>query len=303
MNTTQVRCFLRVAETHSFTKAASALYLTQQSVSRQIALLEEDIGTQLLDRTTPYITLTSSGQLYYNLLSTASRQLAQLKEEMAGSVQRLNRRLQVGISHWLNPFGELGEAIHAFRLTHPDTAVELMQLDNEMLSDWFSSGRLDAAFFSEGQFPHTRQLHATPVAAGEMCLFAPADVVEGGNPEGLSLCWGLPMLMVPAWEWSYLERKLVGDQEQLEFGLHPPKVLCPPNLHSLEAALRFGRCVTVGDRRFGVFQRIPGLAAVPLPLGEHLMLAWPAGREHPLLEEFRREVEGFLGDNEENMER
>lgn len=294
MNTTQIQCFLRVADSHSFTKAASALYLTQQSVSRQIALLEEELDVQLLDRTTPYITLTQAGQVYYNAFSTAGRELTLLKEDLSDYIHRQNHCFRVGISLWLNPFGELGDAIAQFQENHPATSLELTELDNEDLSEYLQSGKLDAAFFSGGQCPHSRELRNRVIARGELRLFAPRDAMEDSSPEAIDSCWNLPMLMVPAWEYSFLERRLVGDQEQAEFKLHPSKVLSLPNLHSLEAALHFGRCTTVGDYRFGVFNHIPELGSLPLPLEENLLLVWPGSREHPLLEEFSREMEEEL---------
>ncbi len=296
MNSTQVACFLNVAESHSFTRAAEALFLSQQSVSRQIALLEEEVGVKLFDRTTGFITLTPAGQQYYAALSTAERQLAILKEKLAGERRRQLLRFRIGFSEWLNPFGRLQDAIDAFRRTYPDTVVEQVQMDNEELSRQLMEGRLDVAFFSEGQLPHMRDLRGEPVAEGEMRLYAPEDVLADTDPAAVDRCWSLPMLMVPAWEWSYLEQKLVGGQEQAEFALHPNQILTLPNLHSLEAAMRFGRCVTVGEVRFGVFNRIPGLGSLTLPLREHLMLARTTGGEHPLYGAFAELVRSTLAE-------
>ena len=53
LNEASIRCFLTVAETLSFTEAAKLMYMTQQSVSKYIAKLEEDLGFQLFIRSTP----------------------------------------------------------------------------------------------------------------------------------------------------------------------------------------------------------------------------------------------------------
>lgn len=300
MNSAQVQCFLRTAELHSFTKAASSLYLSQQTVSRQIAQMEEELGTSLLDRTTPYITLTPAGQHYYAALSTADRQLTLLKEDLSDRRRQLNHRFRIGISQWLNPYGELRGVLTQFQTDHPNTALELLHLENDVLSAQLADGALDIGFFSEGQCPNRRELRCRRAAKGALRLYAPEDVLTDTSAEAVNRCWGLPMLMVPAWDYSFLERRLIGGQEQEEFGLHPPQLLSPPNLHSLEAALRFGRCTTVGDYRFGVFNQIPGLGSIPLPQEEHLLLVWPAGQVHPLLEDFSRTAEEVLRSSAES---
>ena len=294
MNRTQVQCFLRTAEEHSFTKAAAALYMSQQSVSRQVALMEEELGTALLDRVAPRPALTPAGQIYYAALSTADRQLNLLQEDLADRRQRLTRRFRIGFSQWLNPWGELRQVLTRFQQAHPGTALELLHLENEDLSERLVSGALDAGFFSDGQAPNRRELKSRRIAKGELRLYAPADVLADGSAGAADCCRDLPMLMVPAWEYSFLERRLIGSQEQAEFGLHPAQLLSLPNLQSLEAALRFGRCTTVGDSRFGVFSSIPGLGSLPLPLEEHLLLVYPAGQQHPLLEDFARTAEEVL---------
>ena len=51
INETAVRCFLTLCDTLSFTETAKRMYMTQQSVSKYIAKLEEDLGYRLFIRT------------------------------------------------------------------------------------------------------------------------------------------------------------------------------------------------------------------------------------------------------------
>ncbi|MGB3068851.1 MAG: LysR substrate-binding domain-containing protein [Ottowia sp.] len=61
MDLKQLRAFVTVAETGNVTRAASLLNLVQPAVSRQLRLLEEDLGTELFDRSRHGMQLTSSG--------------------------------------------------------------------------------------------------------------------------------------------------------------------------------------------------------------------------------------------------
>lgn len=61
MNTTQLECFLAVAETLNFSKAASLVNISQPAVSHQISSLEAELGVRLFMRTNKTVQLTKEG--------------------------------------------------------------------------------------------------------------------------------------------------------------------------------------------------------------------------------------------------
>ena len=63
MTSRQIQTFLTVAETLNFTEAAERLYSSQPSISRNISLLEEELGFKLFERGNNYVTLTQSGAI------------------------------------------------------------------------------------------------------------------------------------------------------------------------------------------------------------------------------------------------
>ena len=66
MNTFQLTCFLTVAETLSFAKAAKLLNVTQPAVTHQIRSLEEELNAQLFKRTTRSVKITQEGLIFLN---------------------------------------------------------------------------------------------------------------------------------------------------------------------------------------------------------------------------------------------
>ena len=66
MNTFQLTCFLTVAETLSFAKAAKLLNVTQPAVTHQIHSLEEELNAQLFKRTTRSVAITQEGLIFLN---------------------------------------------------------------------------------------------------------------------------------------------------------------------------------------------------------------------------------------------
>lgn len=66
MNTFQLTCFLTVAETLSFAKAAKLLNVTQPAITHQIHSLEEELNAQLFKRTTRSVEITQEGLIFLN---------------------------------------------------------------------------------------------------------------------------------------------------------------------------------------------------------------------------------------------
>ena len=82
----QLKTFLSVCETGSFTKAAVALYITPSAVLQQIQTLEAELGVVLFHRTRKGVTLTAEGEY----LLQKGKQLDQINREiqLVGSADR-----------------------------------------------------------------------------------------------------------------------------------------------------------------------------------------------------------------------
>lgn len=90
----RVAVFARVVDEGSFTKAALALGLPKSSVSRSVALLESELGTRLLQRSSRKLTVTEAGAAYYaqvagalNAIDTASATAAEQQSVPSGLVR------------------------------------------------------------------------------------------------------------------------------------------------------------------------------------------------------------------------
>jgi len=95
MNIENLKCFIAVASCESFTKASEQLFLTQSTVSRRVARLEDDLGKRLIVRSNSSdFTLTREGKLVLRegrlILSSVSSLIAQLnnlEEDIHGAVR------------------------------------------------------------------------------------------------------------------------------------------------------------------------------------------------------------------------
>jgi DNA-binding transcriptional LysR family regulator len=122
-----LRLFVRVARTGSFSAAARELDLSQPSVSRIIAALEEDVGGALVTRTTRAVTLTDVGNDY---LASVEAILASLEEadHAARGSRELRGSLRVAMPA---SFGvrEIIPVLPGFLSRHPLLNVSLLMSD------------------------------------------------------------------------------------------------------------------------------------------------------------------------------
>ncbi len=139
----QLRYFVAVAETGSFTRAAEREGVTQPTLSEQILRLEskgKGIGRQLFDRLGRKVVLTDAGNV---LLSHAQSILAAMGEaERAVRDSTEGGRLRVGAIPTVAPF-LLPIAVTRFHKAHPEVKIQLKEdLTERLLADLLS-GELD----------------------------------------------------------------------------------------------------------------------------------------------------------------
>ena len=79
MQLNQIDYFLAVARTLSFTQAANELYISQPALSKQIALLEEELGVKLFIRSSKKVILTRAGELLMDDLTDIKERLERAK--------------------------------------------------------------------------------------------------------------------------------------------------------------------------------------------------------------------------------
>jgi DNA-binding transcriptional LysR family regulator len=136
--------FVWVSQLKSFRRAAAKLNTTQPAVSQRIALLEEQLGKQLLVRNTRSVALTDAGRV---VLSYGER-LLQLRAEMIASVSdrsRLRGTLRLGVAEtivhtWLPPF------LEQMNREYPGIVLEIDVDISANLRDGLLAQRIDLAF-------------------------------------------------------------------------------------------------------------------------------------------------------------
>lgn len=115
--------FLRTAQLKSFTRAAESLGLSRATVSRLVTTLENEVGQQLLFRTTRRVELTEAGKAFVCRAEKLSEAAEALFARTTADAP-LTGSLRIASSPGLATF-ILGEAVERFARRHPQLAVEL----------------------------------------------------------------------------------------------------------------------------------------------------------------------------------
>ena len=124
MDLNLVTAFVRVVEQQSFTSAAKALGLPKSSVSRRVTELEEELGVQLLHRTTRKLALTEAGRSYYEQAERALSELQAAAESASGMDTEARGVVRVTAAFDLGVLG-LAEMLAEFLQMYPDIHVEI----------------------------------------------------------------------------------------------------------------------------------------------------------------------------------
>lgn len=114
-----LKCFMAVAETLNFTKAAEGLYLTQQAVSRNVSALENELQIKLLDRDTHFVRLTPSGEFYYQNIRHLFNEYIQMVGEMRFRFKESQTVLKIAIVDSPD-FYRFQGAFHDYQKEQPD---------------------------------------------------------------------------------------------------------------------------------------------------------------------------------------
>ncbi len=126
-----MRTFAAVAAQSSFTSGALQLGISTKLASKYVARLEEQLGAQLLNRTTRKVTLTDTGRAYLERCLPLLDQFDELEDVVQLRQQELAGPIRITAP---TGFGsrELVEALQPFQQAHPKLSVELVLSDRHL---------------------------------------------------------------------------------------------------------------------------------------------------------------------------
>ncbi len=165
-----LRCFLAVADSGSFTVAASRMFLTQSSLTATIQQFEEAIGLKLFDRTTRRVVMTEEGAGFRaeaeKILKEFDAAVGDLKALAQGQQGHIRIAAAASVIYCF-----LAQAIAVFRQSYPQVTISLRDAGSAQVEQMLLNGDLDFAVTSKHK--GYADLDYTPLLEdkyGVMCL-------------------------------------------------------------------------------------------------------------------------------------
>jgi LysR family transcriptional regulator, nitrogen assimilation regulatory protein len=171
MDTHRLKYFQRIAEERSITRAAKLLGIAQPALSRQLQLLEEDLGVALFRRTRRGVELTAAGERLRASTAGPLRQLELAVQYAASPVARLERNMLLGITGTAVDV-LAAPLINSLTIVFPDAVFSVTVGSTDQLVEAMLKGAVDVALINP--VPDERVFYREMVAE---------DLVFVGGPD------------------------------------------------------------------------------------------------------------------------
>ena len=142
MEIDELRAFVAVAATGSFSRAGSRLYLTQPAVSKRVASLERELGSTLFDRLGRKVTLTEAGRQLLPRAQKLLLEIADARRQISNLSGTVTGTLAMGTSHHIG-LHRLPPALSAFTREYPDVRLDIRFMDSEVVCGAVAAGELE----------------------------------------------------------------------------------------------------------------------------------------------------------------
>lgn len=141
----QLKSFVTIARSGSFTRAAELLDYAQSSVTTQVQTLEAELGTRLFERLGRRVVLTSDGEKLLKYADQILKLSTEVKEVISGSAVPRGT-LSIGAPESLCVY-RLPELLLNFRRQYPEVEIILRSGKCSDFIRWLKEGVIDVALF------------------------------------------------------------------------------------------------------------------------------------------------------------
>ena len=290
----QVQYFLKVCECMSFSQAAQELYVSQPSVSRQIQLLEQELGHKLFDRSRKNaISLTAAGMVFRDAFLRSQRGFEEARAAAQEVSQGQGLSLRVGIGqNW-----DLTDALVRFqeqvRLRYPRATLEFENNSFFQLRAQVAAGHLDVALCTKTSVQSTEQLELVEVGSFETLAYVRRGLLrQEDQPLEVTDFNGHTLLMLPEEEapmsLQIIQLQLLNKRVRTQYRRLP-------NRDSIYQALLMGSGFAVFDEHIW-FGGDPRLTCYRLEEPIPVCAVWHRRNQNPLIRLFAEVMGEALGE-------
>jgi len=144
----QLRAFVAIAESGTFTAGALRVHVTQAAISMQIRQLETEIGAKVFVRAPRHVILTEAGEQLLRRARHILREHDAAIDEIAELAGAERGRLRIGSASAMVLSEQLPAVLKELRKQHPAAEISVISGTSEVLVDQILGGDVDVAFVS-----------------------------------------------------------------------------------------------------------------------------------------------------------
>jgi LysR family nitrogen assimilation transcriptional regulator len=195
MDVRQLEYFLHVANTLNITHAAMRAYVSQPALSRQIRLLEQELGTKLFKRKARGVVLTETGQRLVDRTRVLLSNVGRIKSEIMSSADEPVGTVRLAASNSLS--GLLTSRVVArYRRTYPLVSVHVTENTSMIVRESIANDGADVALLSDRESFTT--LTKMPLVTESLMLIAPLEVgLDLSRPVSAKSLTGHNLILTP----------------------------------------------------------------------------------------------------------
>ncbi len=250
MTINQLQYFMSLATRLNFRAVAERYFITQPTLSRQIAALEDELGVKLFERNKHGVELTEAGKTLEAGLPDIYQQLSALLLETKETAAMGSKHLTIVIQDDQVISPELMDAITAFRKEEPDVHIRLDRVPISSLYTSFPDQQFDIAnvIDLDGQFMH--DLEFQPLREEDTCLAIQTELVEG-LPDSVTahevdlVIQKVPLHLISMEYYDSVSEPIQSLRNNLHLDLPDGRVHFENKLESLPLRVAAGLCTTI----------------------------------------------------------
>lgn len=144
MKLSQIECFIAVAKAGHFGRGAETIHRSQPPVSRQIRLLEEELGVELLARKPTSVELTVGGRAFLLEVEQGMRHLANGVRAAQNAVRPQTAKLRIATTPSVM-LGIFSAVLAKFQRRYPEYGIDLISADKSSQVSMLLEGKIDVA--------------------------------------------------------------------------------------------------------------------------------------------------------------
>jgi len=193
MEMRQLHYFVALAEESSVSRAAVKLSVAQPAISRQLRMLEEELGVTLFHRTGRGMKLTSAGSFFEGRVRKILNDLNELEHDVRELKGVVEGKVTLGVppteSHILVP-----PLLQALRQSHPGIELRIVEAFSGDVSELLTTGHIDVALFYKA--PRTKHYVADELLHESLYLLQSGTAPQPETaPLGVRDLAGRPMVL------------------------------------------------------------------------------------------------------------